>query len=203
MTLARRRFDRPPQVDGGRRRTRLRGHAGNAGDGVQAIRDQLAPGPQSFSHGFDFGVLLLECRGDGMLQGVVGREASAFHFRHGFAPIAHDFFRTRDDGPANTPTRCHICLGQPIERDHGDFSINRSNRRWSFSGEHKLVVDFVGKDHGARGFASGNNVFKNYPGVTEPVGLLGLMSTKALAGVESRLVISSTSGCQSLDSSKW
>ena len=136
-------------------------------------------------------------------RGWLAERRAAFHFCHSFAPIAHDFFRTRDDGPANTPTRCHICLGQPIERDHGDFSINRSNRRWSFSGEHKLVVDFVGKHHGARGFASGNNVFKNPPGVTEPVGLLGLMSTKALAGVESRLVISSTSGCQSLDSSKW
>ena len=109
-----------------------------------------------------------------MLQGVVGREASAFHFCHGFAPFAHDFFRTRDDGPANTPTRCHVCLGQPIERDHGDLSINRSNRRWSFSGEHKLVVDFVGKQHGARGFASGNNVFKNPSGGHRAGGIVGV-----------------------------
>ena len=96
-----------------------------------------------------------------MLQGVIGREAGPFHLGHGFAPFAHHFFGARDNAPADPPTWCHVRFGQPIERDHGDLSINGSDGRWGFSTQDQLVVDFISKQHGASGFASGDDLLKH------------------------------------------
>ena len=50
-----------------------------------------------------------------------------------------------------------------------------------------MVVDFVGKQHGARGFASGNNVFENPSGRHRAGGIVGVDEHQGLGGCRKQI----------------